>query len=182
MKIVSIILAIVALVGCKSEPDRDQQLAVEEPELVTEQVSEENSLIPSYNYDELEQAYFSPKNDSIYVLNFWATWCKPCVKELPAFEQLNKEYASKQVKVILVSLDFPENVESHVVPFMEKKNLESTVVLLDDDNANRWITLVDEKWSGAIPATLIIDKNGRRFYEQSFTFTEIENEVKSFIK
>ena len=45
-------------------------------------------------------------SDTVYVLNFWATWCAPCVEELPSFEKLNKAYAGKPVKEVLINTDF----------------------------------------------------------------------------
>lgn len=122
------------------------------------------------------------EDDKTYVINFWATWCKPCVEELPAFEDLNKEYADKGVEVVLVSLDFSEKIESHVIPFIEKHNLESEIVLLDDADSNTWIPKVSESWSGAIPATLIYNQNERKFYEGSFTYEKLETELKNFLK
>ena len=70
-------------------------------------------------------------SDDTYVINFWATWCSPCVKELPYFESVNKEYANKNVKVILVSLDFPSQIESKLKPYIKKNKIKSNVILLD---------------------------------------------------
>ena len=136
--------------------------------------------IPSLNYKELEPL-LSKNNDSIYVVNFWATWCKPCIKELPAFEKINAEYKTKKVKVILVSLDFPDHIEKQLIPFVEKRNIKSEVVLLDDADANSWIPKVNENWSGAIPATIIYSNSERKFYERSFTYEELETELKSIL-
>lgn len=116
------------------------------------------------------------------LIDFWATWCGPCVKELPAFEKINKEYASKNVEVILVSLDFPKQVAKKLIPFIAKKNLQSKVVLLDDVNEDVWIKAIDPNWSGAIPATIIYNKNKRTFYEQSFEYETLEAELKTFLK
>ena len=133
--------------------------------------------IPSYNFEELNQ-FLTKENDTTYVVNFWATWCKPCIKELPAFEQLNADYSEEKVKVLLVSLDFPNKIEKQVIPFIENNNIQSQVVLLDDDDSNTWIPLVSEEWSGAIPATIIYNKTFRKFYERSFTYTELVEELK----
>ncbi|MCS7085487.1 MAG: TlpA disulfide reductase family protein [Bacteroidia bacterium] len=95
------------------------------------------------------------------VVNFWATWCKPCVKELPHFERLNTEYADKNVKVILVSLDFPEDYETKLKAFVKSKALRSELYWLDETNPNDWINRVNPQWQGAIPATLIVAKDGR---------------------
>lgn len=137
--------------------------------------------VKSYTYNELKPL-LEKNDDKIYVVNFWATWCGPCVKELPAFEKINKEYASKNVEVILVSLDFPKQVAKKLIPFIAKKNLQSKVVLLDDVNEDVWIKAIDPNWSGAIPATIIYNKNKRTFYEQSFEYETLEAELKTFLK
>ncbi len=115
------------------------------------------------------------------MINFWATWCKPCIEELPHFETLNAKYGKDQVEVVLVSLDFPSRAEELLVPFVEKRNLKSDVLLLDDPKSNTWIPKVDKSWSGALPATVIFNKHRRSFYEKSFTFNELETELLSFI-
>lgn len=112
--------------------------------------------------------------DSIYVINFWATWCAPCVREIPAFEELHATYSDQKVKVLLVSLDFPGHLDSRVIPFIEQHQLQSEVIVLDDPDANRWIPLVSEEWSGAIPATVIYNRTFREFYEKEFKFEELE--------
>jgi thiol-disulfide isomerase/thioredoxin len=148
-----------------------------------------NSLVTEVQDIDLEvddfnglQKYLNTTSDKTYVVNFWATWCSPCIKELPFFEELNKNYSSKNVEVILVSLDFPNKYETSLKPFIKEKNLQSKVVALNDTDSNTWIPKVSEDWSGAIPATLIFNKEKRLFYEQSFTYTELENEIKQFLK
>ncbi|MFY0482216.1 redoxin domain-containing protein [Flavobacterium sp. PLA-1-15] len=136
-------------------------------------------VVNSYDYKSLE--YFLKKdNDTTYVINFWATWCVPCVEELPSFEKLNAKYKDKKVKVILVSLDMSKQIESRLLPFIKNKNLQSKVVLLNDPDANAWIEKVDKSWSGAIPATIIYKKQNRKFFERSFTYEELEKEVNQF--
>ncbi|GGG55001.1 TlpA disulfide reductase family protein [Bizionia arctica] len=134
-----------------------------------------------YDFKGFEK-YLSTTTDKIYVVNFWATWCAPCVKELPFLEELNKNYANQNVEVILVSLDFPNAYETKLKPFIKNKKLQSKVVALNDTDSNTWIPKVSEDWSGAIPATLIFNKEKRMFYEQSFTYAELENEIKQFLK
>jgi thiol-disulfide isomerase/thioredoxin len=127
------------------------------------------------------QKYLNTQNDSTYVVNFWATWCAPCVKELPYFESINKNYKDKKVKVLLISLDFPNKYESSLKPFILKHNLQSEVVALNDPDSNNWIPKIDEQWSGALPATLIFNKSKRQFYEQSFEYDALEDELKQFL-
>ncbi|QTD38110.1 TlpA family protein disulfide reductase [Polaribacter batillariae] len=160
--------------SCKKE-------SVAKKEVEKETVVQENKItVKSYNYSELKPL-LEKKDDKIYVINFWATWCGPCVKELPYFEKLGKQYAGKNVEVILVSLDFPKQAEKKLIPFIQKKNLQSEVILLDDVNEDVWIKAIDKNWSGAIPATLIYSKNKRMFYEQSFKYETLEKEVQTFL-
>ena len=126
------------------------------------------------------QTYMDDHSSEVLVVNFWATWCKPCIKELPAFEKLQDVYADKNVSVVLVSLDFPDQLEL-LRDFIAEKDLKSEVVYLDDSNANEWIPKVNEHWSGAIPATFIKTDKNKKFYERSFTYQELENEITPLI-
>lgn len=118
-------------------------------------------------------------SDTLYVLNFWASWCAPCIAELPAFERITREYAGKPVKVILVSTDFRRDVEKKVKPFVRRKKLKSRVVFLDETTPNKWIDLVSPEWTGAIPATLIVCRRRgvERFFEKQLDFEALENAV-----
>ena len=133
-----------------------------------------------YDFDGLE-SLLSTTDNKTYVVNFWATWCVPCIKELPYFESLNTNYKNKDVEVILVSLDFPKHYDKKLKPFIKTHNLKSRIVALDDVDSNRWIPKVNEAWSGAIPATLIFNKSKSEFYERSFNYEELQNEVKQFL-
>ncbi|MCD4735361.1 MAG: redoxin domain-containing protein [Bacteroidales bacterium] len=134
--------------------------------------------IPMVSFEKLEPI-FKSKSDTVYVVNFWATWCKPCIKELPAFDELTKEYKGQKVRILLVSLDFPNKHESDLLPFIKEHKLRSEVVHLTDVDANKWIDKVSPLWSGSIPATIILKGNKREFYERSLTFEELDNIVKS---
>lgn len=144
-------------------------------------VTEINENIPVYDFNTLEPLLYTER-DKTYLINFWAMWCLPCVEELPYIQ----EYASKNpdVEVILVSMDFPKDIETKLKPFLKKKNISSKVVLLDDPDANTWINKINPNWSGAIPYTIIFNKEKRFYYERSFeNLRDIEDEVnKNFDK
>lgn len=137
------------------------------------QKKEENK-VRVVNYDQLEP-YLQKSNDTVYLVNFWATWCAPCIKELPAIKSVEQKYADKKFRVLLVSLDFPKELTSRLEPFIKSKNITSDVFLLNDPNQNRWIDKVDTNWSGEIPFTLIYGKQFRESYSQTFTFEELDS-------
>ena len=120
--------------------------------------------------------------DKTYVINFWATWCSPCVKELPYFEEVNKQSKDKNIEVILVSLDFPSQIESKLKPYLKKNKIKSKVILLDDSKMNTWVPKVFEQWDGGIPATLIVNSSNYNFYPKSFDKQELFSEINKVLK
>ena len=140
------------------------------------------SGIPVYNKFAALEPLFRFDNDTTYVVNFWATWCKPCIEELPYFEEFNTTSENKKVKVVLVSLDFPKKLESSLIPFVKKEKLKSKVLVLLDGKYNDWIDKVSPNWSGAIPATYIYRRNKSRLVDTPFENTqELSEIVKSFL-
>lgn len=128
------------------------------------------------SYDEFEQELLFDDNE-VHVINFWATWCGPCVKELPYFEQLHQKYQGKGLDVKLVSIDFADKIEKKLIPFLKKNNYNAEVIVFDDPKTNEWIDRVDPSWSGAIPITIFIKGNKRIFKEQSFHSLEELEEI-----
>ncbi len=118
---------------------------------------------PMVKLTELQQLISTP-GEQIRVINFWATWCAPCIKELPLFEKLNQE--NKNVKVTLVSMDIDLDPDPEkVYRFVDRKKLKSEVLILDERNPNDWIDKIDKKWSGALPATLLVNtQTGKRVF------------------
>lgn len=124
---------------------------------------------------------FTNKSDTTYVINFWATWCAPCVKELPYFEKLNLNYKDKKVKVILVSLDFLADYDSKFTRFIDRKKILSEVMLLNETKPNEFIDKINPKWNGSIPATMIVNNAMKynAFFEQEITYEFLEGKVKA---
>ena len=115
--------------------------------------------------------------EEIKVFNFWATWCKPCIEELPYLETLNEEYTNVQVS--LICFDDVADLDVKVRAFVKEKELKSAVFLLDETDYNSFIDLVDPRWTGAIPATVIVkcaDKS-KYFFERPFKENELNDIV-----
>ncbi|MFZ6012843.1 MAG: TlpA family protein disulfide reductase [Bacteroidota bacterium] len=122
------------------------------------------------------QALLETKSDNIQIVNFWATWCAPCVKELPLFEKLHAE-SRPGIKIALVSMDMDLDPDPEkVYKFISRKNLQSEVFILNEQNANSWINKIEKQWSGALPATIIVNqKTGKRkFIEKELHEGDLE--------
>jgi thiol-disulfide isomerase/thioredoxin len=147
--------------------------------LTTQAFAQQVPLVKSSYITQLK----NNQSDTVYVINFWATWCKPCIEELPYFEQLTQTYADKKVKVILVSTDFKKQINSRLKPFIVAKKIYSQVVFMDESNPNDWINSIDKNWSGAIPATLIIcgKKKFTYFEEGETTFEKLNTIIKPLL-
>ena len=135
------------------------------------------------NYHHLKPAYTN-SSDTLYVVNFWATWCRPCVEELPHFMEVNGKFnKAGRYKMILVSLDDSEKAGSTVTNFAKRLNLNTDLYLLDDiKRMNEWIRDTDSSWSGSIPATLFIKKGkSLHFTEGTLTKEELESLITKYL-
>ncbi|MFN3801314.1 TlpA family protein disulfide reductase [Belliella pelovolcani] len=125
-------------------------------------------------FEEFEQM-MNQKSDKLRVFNFWATWCAPCVKEMPYFEKVAADDA--EIELIFISMDDGRKPE-RVTNFIEKRNVKAPVYLLNDVDYNKWIDKISEDWSGAIPATLFIKSDGSKVFHEG----EVnESELKALI-
>ncbi|MFM7544089.1 MAG: TlpA family protein disulfide reductase [Ignavibacteria bacterium] len=121
------------------------------------------------------EAVLSSSTDTVHVINFWATWCKPCIEELPYFEEAHTFYASSNVRILLVSLDMSSELERTLLPFIKKKKLQSEIVLLNEPDPNAWIDKIEPSWTGSLPATIIFNGTSKRrlFFERQITKEEL---------
>jgi len=128
--------------------------------------------VPVYNFAQLEPI-LNKRNDTTYLINFWATWCKPCVKEIPDLMKINQKFKNGKFKMILVSLDFDIHLQTKVIPFITEQKIDADVILLNDNKQHEWINKVNEQWTGAIPITIIHNKKFYFFREGEITFDEL---------
>ena len=133
--------------------------------------------IETVTFDQLEERW-STQSDTLFVVNYWATWCGPCVEELPAFISVNDQLKDGPFKMLLVSLDFPKMIEKRVIPFIEKKGITPEVVLLDD-NPNVWINRVSKEWDGDIPVTQFIKGDYYELHIGQLNYEELEAKINS---
>jgi thiol-disulfide isomerase/thioredoxin len=121
--------------------------------------------IPAWSTNDILRCAIS--KDTVYVINFWATWCGPCVGELPEFNRLYNYYSKKPVRIIMVSLNFKEDYPTKLASFVKRKKIKPQVAWLRDTDPNQFMPKISKSWQGSIPATLLINpgKNEETFIE-----------------
>jgi len=134
--------------------------------------------IPKWKIEDVVRSY-SAKNDTVYVVNFWATFCKPCIEEIPHFLRLAEKYKNQKVKLLLVSLDLPSYYPAKIAAFAGKNNYNTNIVWLNETNADHFCPMIDPMWSGAIPSTIVVNNsNGyRKFKEEEMSAEELEKSL-----
>lgn len=137
--------------------------------------------IPKLSFKQLEP-YLNKQTDTLYLVNFWATWCAPCREEMPAIQKIHEKYSGKNVKILLVSLDMPSQMESRLIPYIRKNKITPDVVLLDDPRQNEWIDKVDPDWSGSLPFTIIYSAESRQTFDQPFTYEKLDSIIQLKVK
>ena len=131
---------------------------------------------------ELERILNKP-DDKLYVLNFWASWCGPCVEELPYFEKIAGTVDTTKVEFLFISLDFPSQVENKLKPFLKKNNINIKVAVMMDLDYNTWVHKVDPDWQGNLPATLFFNNNRKIkvFRPESLEETQLKDLLVSLV-
>lgn len=128
--------------------------------------------------DELD-GIIENRNGKPLLINIWATWCAPCREEFPDLVKIANDYGHK-IDVVGISVDFPEEIDSKIIPFLKKQNAGFTNCVLKVFEPEDFINLLNKDWSGAIPATFIYDKKGNQV--ENFigrqSFEEFEKAVK----
>jgi thiol-disulfide isomerase/thioredoxin len=156
--------------ACQNAPAGETDATIAAPEkdsIATLLIPNRDSLsYPVYtSFDEVASLFDHVEADETLVINFWATWCQPCVEELPYFERLARE---TDARVVMISLDFKKDVATRLKKFVEERDLKLPVIALADGDYNSWIDRVDPSWGGAIPVTLICRGKERRFHDTKF--------------
>jgi len=125
-------------------------------------------------FNELKQRVFN-HSDTTYVINFFASWCKPCLEEIPTFIQFIDSTKNTKTKVLFVSVDLKNELNKSLIAVVKKYSLPP-IYLLDEPNGNNWISDIDKNWSGAIPATLIVKKGRKKhFITSTITYQNLIN-------
>ena len=102
------------------------------------------------------------RNGKVLLLNVWATWCKPCIEEFPDLIRLHRTYRDSAVDIVAISVDYPDEVDSKILPFLDSLNVSFKVFVADLQKQEDLINALNPSWSGAVPATFVYDAHGQR--------------------
>ncbi len=178
--LVLMVLACGLFTACGNSPAATQPAAGAEGEELARLLAPNEADIPYPIYDSFAEmaGLLKQTDDRTYVINFWATWCGPCVEEMAYFEKLGSEADEEDLQIVMVSLDFQKDVRTKLRRFVEDRKLKLPVVALADGDYNAWIDQVDPDWEGAIPYTLVYRGDERRQHSVKFnSYEELQNFV-----
>lgn len=133
-------------------------------------------------HEELFEVIAGQDADAV-VVNLWATWCMPCREEFPDFVKLGKAYAERRVRIVFVSLDFPENLDA-VAAFLDDHGVTWPTYIKTAGGDEAFIDAFGERWSGALPATFVYDSTARErfFHEGKLSYRELEEQVSKLLE
>jgi len=124
------------------------------------------------------------ESKSPLIVNFWATFCVPCLQEIPYFQELIEQYKSSNVSLIFVSLDLKEAYPRKVNEMAKKLNLVNPVVWLNETNADYFCPKIDTSWTGGMPSTLFVNNSTgyHKFFEDQLSKEKLDKEIQEMIK
>ena len=122
------------------------------------------------------------RKGKILFLNLWATWCVPCREEFPSIVKLADEM--KDIEFVGISIDFPDEVDSKIIPFLKSNNINFTNYVNGFSGDEELINALDKNWNGALPATFIFDVKGNKkiFLSGSKSYYEFKKEIETIKK
>jgi thiol-disulfide isomerase/thioredoxin len=138
--------------------------------------------IKSVKVTELEKLIKESKRPLI--ISFWATFCVPCLQELPYFQDITEKYKSQEVSMLLVSLDLKGYYPDSIMATVKKHKIVQPVVWLNETNADYFCPKIDSSWSGGMPSSLFVNNatGYHKFFEESLSKEKFEKEIQAMLK
>ena len=141
-------------------------------------------VLTSVNAEGIEKVRTSAKG-RVLVMNFWATWCKPCMQEFPDLVKLQQTYTEKGVDVVFISIDDDDaKTKRKVISFLKKMNVSSQTYIKRRGNDEAFINAVNPQWSGALPTTLVYKRNGElaALKSEELNYAELQRLITPLLK
>jgi thiol-disulfide isomerase/thioredoxin len=172
--VVSSLVLLTVGAGCRSADRRTEQPSAS----ATTSGAKAKIVVDSIDEGGLKKLV-GERGGRLLFLNIWATWCVPCVEEFPDLVKLSGAYGEKEVEVVGISADYTDEIETKIIPFLEKLKVPFRVYVAKFAHQEDFINAVNRSWSGALPASVIYDLNGKQryFHVGQGTFQDFKNEI-----
>lgn len=117
------------------------------------------------------------------IVNFWATFCVPCIEEIPYFQELTRQYRSQNVSLIFVSLDLKEAYPKKVNEMAKRLKMVYPVVWLNETNADYFCPKIDTSWTGGMPSSLFVNNvtGYHKFFEDQLSREKLAKEIQAMV-
>jgi len=175
-------ILVLSFFSCSNDEGQKNQVEtkVDSKPTVADLASIDVSLLDAAGF----QALINQHQGKILFINTWATWCVPCIEEFPDLVRLKDFYKDSDVVFIGISVDFPDEVESKVKPFLYSQKVNFPNYVQNFKDPADLINLLNINWRGAVPATFIYDKTGtqQKFLLGKHSFDEFQQEIESIRK
>lgn len=127
--------------------------------------------------------YINASNHPL-IINFWATSCGPCVREIVYFQTIVEKYQDKKVELLLISLDIPKFYPQTIAAFAKEKNIHAQIFWLNENDPSFFCKKINARWTGDIPSTLLINNKTKKniFFERQLTVPQFDIEIKNLVK
>jgi thiol-disulfide isomerase/thioredoxin len=176
-KLLLTFISIALLLNCGAKKEQSDQAREES------QVAKQSRFVVEQLDEPGLERLITQRNGKILVLNVWATWCEPCRQEFPDLVQLSLDYANTNVEIIGLSVDFPDEIDSKIIPLLEDNDVNFKIYVQNFQKMDHLIDSLNEEWSGVIPATFIFNAEGERvaFLLGKRNFQDFQKELENQI-
>ena len=174
IRVLNVSLILLLLSGCSSRNSDGNQNKINEASPAPHSTVQLVELIDQKGLDKI----IRKRQGKPLLLNIWATWCLPCVEEFPDLIKLAD--SDTLVEVIGISVDYPDELHTKVLPFLEKLKVPFKIYIAKFNKQEDFIAAVDSSWNGAVPATFMYNGSGRKqfsFIGQG-TFEQFEKNLR----
>ena len=123
------------------------------------------------------------ESKSPLIVNFWATFCVPCIQEIPYFQEMTEKYKAQGVSLLLVSLDLKEAYPSKIISTAGKLKFTAPIVWLNETNADYFCPKIDTSWTGGMPSSLFVNNatGYHKFFEDQLSKEKLDKEIQAML-
>jgi thiol-disulfide isomerase/thioredoxin len=144
-------------------------------------IERQGTAIKVIEFGELEKLLGS-QSPRTRVFHFWASWCAPCLQELPQWNSIIPQYTNKEMEWYFVDISIEEDLQTKTMDFLLLQPNLRPVLHLNPDNPNEWVPKVHPDWQGTIPMTLIVKGEQKILIEKKMSVEELQQQLGNFLR